>query len=176
MEESSVQTLVAMETSKPLKKLNRSAGALYLVLTVLILAVISIGNLLFSRWQISRYFVQPPLYVLIAFASIFVYRGHYVSFRYTLTDQTLAIERIAGNTERTYAAVLLTEIESIHTLERQMLKKTHVLRAYVRSVRELKAVFLRIGENKTAIVISPSEDFNTKLITQWETAINKESK
>ena len=176
MEENTVQTLVAMEISAPARKLNRSQGALYLALTALILAVISIANVLYARWQIPRYFVQPPLYALIAAVCAYIYQRHYVSFRYTLTDQTFAVERVAGNTDRALAAVLLTDIESIDAPRRDLPGKTHVLRASVRTARESTLVFSRLGEDETAILISPSEEFLQKLKAQWQIAAGRESK
>lgn len=176
MEENTVQTLVAMEISEPARKLKRSQGALYLALTALILAVISIANVLYARWQIPRYFVQPPLYALIAAACAYVYRRHYISFRYTLTDQTFAVERVAGNSDRALAAMLLADIESIDAPHRALPGRTRVLRASVRKARESKVVFSRMGEDETAILISPSEEFFLKLKTQWQIAAKRGSK
>ena len=140
MEENTVQTLVAFEIAQPRKRLNRSAGAVYFLLTVLVLAVISVANFAATHWQIPREWVQLPLYAILIAASILVYRRHYVCYRYTLTDQTFAVDRIAGNRERTMAAIDLSEIDDIrgdhegdkpatHAIYASVLARTHILHA-----------------------------------------------
>ena len=113
MEENDVINLIAMETAEPKRKLNRSAGAIYAVLIALILGVIMLANFLYMKWQIPRFAVQPALYAAIAICGVIVYRRNYISFRYTLTDRMLAIEKIAGNREQTMIAVSLEDIRSI---------------------------------------------------------------
>jgi len=170
MEENTVQTLVAIEIVEPTGKRDRSVGAMYLVLTALILAVISFANFLFTRWQISRYLIQPPLYILIAIGCVWIYRRHFVSYRYTLTDQTFAVDRVAGHTDRALAAVLLTEIESISTWDRSIKMQAHLYRASVQPAEKSIFVVAHPEGMRTILLISPSEAFLSELHNQWQAA------
>ncbi len=171
MANDTIQTLIAMEMADPERKLNRSEGALYLVLSALILVVISIGNLLFSRWQIPRYLVHLPLYTLIAIACLYIYRRHYLSFRYTLTDQTFAVERVAGNSDRSLVAVPLADINYLAAYTHAARSKLPIVNASVRKKRESILIVTRFEGEAIALIISPSEDFLTKLSAQRETAV-----
>jgi hypothetical protein len=93
--------------------MTRSAGAVYFALIVLMLACISIGNLLYAKWQIPRYLTQPILYGLIAICGLYLYRRHFVCFRYTLTDAHFAIEQVGGNKEKTIAVVMIRDIRQV---------------------------------------------------------------
>lgn len=166
MEENTVQAFIATETARPPNRLNRSIGALYIILMALILAVISAANLLDTRWQIPRYLVQPFFYVLIAIVSVYIYRRHYVCFRYTLTDQTLLIERLAGGSERMVAAVLLTDIMAIETSEREKRFFQHAINASILSRKDSTLLHVGRGTGEVMIWISPSEIFLRQLKTQ----------
>ena len=174
MEENAIHTLVAIELSESNKKPKRSEGALYLALTAAIMAVISVGNYLFAHWQIPRAAVHLPLYALIAVVCIYYYKRHYISFRYTLTDQTLAVERISGKTDATLAAVRLADIESVSEFEQATTGKARVFNASVRTKRESIVVVAPFEEEKAMLFISPSEDFLLKLNTQWQKAVKRE--
>ena len=174
MANDTIQTLIAIEMVDPKRKLNRSEGALYLALSALILAVISIGNLLFAHAQIPRYLVHLPLYAMIAVVCLYIYRRHYISFRYTLTDQTFAIERIAGNKERALAAVRLADIASIAAYAHSEKKEATIQNASVKPKQNALLLLARSDGEETALLISPSEDFLSKLTAQWETAVREE--
>lgn len=166
MEENDVLTLIAMETAEPKRKLIRSAGAVYVVLIALIIGTISLANLLYARWQIPRYVVQPPIYVLIAICGVYAYQKHYLSYRYTLTDRMFAIERIAGSGERTMVAISLYEITNIAPYERgnaqEGIRNASVLPRW-------RSVLILLEENgrESAYRISPSEEFLEQLNAQW---------
>ena len=167
MGEITVQILVAMETSEPKKRLNRSVGALYVVLMALILAVISTANLLYAKWQVPRFLVQPPLYALIAIGSLVVYRRHYVSFRYTLTDQTLAVERLTDRNEKAVVSLFLKDISAIGSC----LVKPSGRRAIYASFRPKKsstAICARLEKEEIVLWISPGEAVLQKMIAQWK--------
>lgn len=170
MEENAVITLIAMETAEPKRKLTRSAGALYVVLIVLILGVISLANLLYARWQIPRMIVQPALYLVIALCGAYLYRFHTISFRYTLTDQMLAIERITRKHEQTIAAVFLDEISEIGANRPAVWRVNHDKSASILLRR--KSILIIIPEHGQDVLysISPSEEFLEKLTAQWQTA------
>ena len=113
MDENAVVNLLAIETAVPKRRIIRSAGAVYLALIVLMIACISIGNLLEANWQIPRLLTQPILYAMIAISGAFLYRRHFICFRYTLTDEQFAIEQTGGNREKTIAVIMISEIHTI---------------------------------------------------------------
>ena len=113
MDENTVVNLLAIETAVPKRRIARSAGAVYLALIVLMLGCISVGNLLYASWQIPRYITQPILYAMIAICGVFLYRRHFICFRYTLTDEQFAIEQTGGSREKTIAVIMISEIQKI---------------------------------------------------------------
>ena len=175
MEENTVQTLVAFEIAQPRKRLNRSTGAVYLLLTALVLAIISAANLAATHWQIPREWVQLPLYAILIAAGIWVYRRHYVCYRYTLTDQTLAVDRIAGNRERTMAAIDLSEIDDIFGDSEGGKPTMHAIYASVLPKRKSARLTARLDGRETVLYISPSEDFFTTLQAQLQQYAKRES-
>ncbi len=175
MEENTVQTLVAFEIAQPRKRLNRSAGAVYFLLTALVLAVISAANFAATHWQIPREWVQLPLYAVLMIASILVYRRHYVCYRYTLTDQTFAVDRIAGNREQTMAAIDLSEIDGIFADHEGDKPATQAIYASVLPKRKSVRLTARLDGRETVLYISPSEDFFTTLQAQLQRYAKRES-
>lgn len=175
MEENTVQTLVAFEIAQPQKRLNRSAGAVYFLLTALVLAVISAANFAATHWQIPREWVQLPLYAILIAASILVYRRHYVCYRYTLTDQTFAVDRIAGNRERTIAAIDLSEIDGTPADHEGGRTATRTVYASVLPKRKSARLTARLDGRETILYISPSEDFFTTLQAQLQQYAKRES-
>ena len=175
MEENTVQTLVAFEIAQPQKRLNRSAGAVYFLLTALVLTVISVANFAATHWQIPREWVQLPLYAILIAASILVYRRHYVCYRYTLTDQTFAVDQIAGNRERTIAAIDLSEIDGIPADHKDGRTAMRTIYASVLPKRKSARLTARLDGRETVLYISPSEDFFTTLQAQVQQHAKRES-
>lgn len=170
MEEKTVQRLIATETVEPVKRLNRSSGAAYIACIALIIGAIALANLFESRWQIPRYFVQPPLYALLVVVGMLVYRRHYVAFRYTLTDQTLAIERLAGDSQKAMTAVLLSDIDEISEGNTARFG-LFTVNAFVFRTNPCVTVRAVDGRQKETIVLSPGEAFLEQLTAQWQASI-----
>ena len=175
MEENTVQTLVAFEISQPQKRLSRSAGAAYFLLTALVVAVISAANFAAAHWQIPREWVQLPLYATLIAAGIFIYRRHYVCYRYTLTDQTFAVDRIAGNTERAIAALDLHEMHAIQVEHEASKAAGRTINASVLPKRKSVRLTAFLDGQETILYISPSEDFYTTLQAQLQQYAKRES-
>ena len=113
MEERTVINLLAIETVMPKRRIIRSAGAVYLSLIVLMIGCISVGNLVYENWQVPRYITQPILYGVIAICGVFLYRRHFIGYRYTLTDEEFAIEQVGSNREQTVAVLMIRDITKI---------------------------------------------------------------
>ena len=173
MESNEVISLIAMETAEPKRKLNRSAGSVYVLLIAVVIGTISLANLLYARWQIPRYIVQPAIYTLTAAIGLYLYLRHTISYRYTLTDSMFAIERIAFNGERTIVAAPLNDILEIERPVGAQRDRTRARSATVFSRRN--SMIIRIRENGAvqAYRISPSDEFVSKLFAQRQ-AVQKE--
>lgn len=175
MEEDTVQTLVAFEISQPAKKLNRSAGALLFLLAALVLFIILAANLLSTALEIPRETIQLPLYALLLAASCFVYRRHYVCYRYTLTNQTFAVDRISGNKERALFAVLLRDMALVQPGNTTRVRVKHVVHASVLSERRSIRMNATLDGHKTVFYLSPSKEFYATLQAQVQRHAERES-
>lgn len=167
MDENTVVNLLAIETVTPKWRIARSAGAVYIMLIALMIACISIGNLLYESFQISRHITQPILYALIAICGVYLYRKHYICYRYTLTDELLAIEEVGGKAEKTIAVIELVDIRAISAYESKGKTSGRIIHASLppRSAQTLVEASLD-GKN-ISLTISASEEFVNKLTAQW---------
>ena len=170
MDENAIITLVAMETIAPKRRITRSAGAIYIVLILLIIGCMLAGNLLYEQLAIPRYVTQPILYAIIAVAGYFVYRRNYLRYRYTLTTKTLAIEQISGNEEKTLAAIDLALIQNIHQNKQYRKSKEKTVYAYLPPEKNITWVLANEDGEETRYAISASEEFLVKLNEQWRQA------
>ena len=91
-----MQTLLAMETAEPRRRLIRSSGALYTVLILLVFGAIAAANALNTSFGVSRAAVEIPLYGMILLYGWYARRTDLTSYRYTLTNRVFAVERIVG--------------------------------------------------------------------------------
>ena len=170
MDENPVVTLVAIETAAPKRRIARSAGAVYIALIAMMIGCISLGNLLYSLWQISRYVTQPILYAAIAICGAYLYRRHYRCYRYTLTDEMFAIEQIGFGGEKTLAVVWLTDILRIFDQPEQKRVIGRIIRASLPPLKAATWVQTLVDGNEVMYRISASERFVEKLIAQWQNA------
>lgn len=171
MDESNIVDLIAMETVAPKRRIIRSAGAIYIALILLTIASISLGNLLYDRLSISRYITQPILYALFTVCGYIVYKRCFICFRYTLTNEELAIERI-GNTEKTIAAIPLYNIMLIRktSVERWLAGRT--VHAALPPMQNAIRIQARMGEEDVCYIISPSDAFLSQLQIAWQKAMH----
>ena len=168
MDENAVITLIAMETIAPKRKVTRSAGAIYIILIVLIIGCMSAGNLLYDLLGIPRYVTQPILYAGIAFAGYFIYRRNYLRYRYTLTDDMLALEQIGGSEERTIAAIDLAHINNIHQNKLKQKNAGKAVYANLPPRKNITWVLVSEDGKETRYAISASDEFIGKLNEQWQ--------
>jgi hypothetical protein len=167
MEENTVVNLLAIETIAPKWRIARSAGAVYVMLIAVMIGCISLGNLLYATVQIPRQITQPILYALIAVCGFYLYRRHYICYRYTLTDEQFAIEEVGGRIEKTIAVVSLNDIRRISSFY----DSTKITGKTIHAALPPKEAQTRItaisdGAETTYIVVA-SEEFIQKLTAQW---------
>ena len=170
MDENDIITLVAIETVAPKRRITRSAGAIYIILILLIFGCISAGNLFYERFLIPRYVTQPILYAMIASFGYLVYRRNYLRYRYTLTTKTLAIEQIGGNEEKTLAAIDLVYLLDIQQNPQKRKNNVKTVFAYLPPVERITWVLANEDGEETRYAISASEEFLVKLNEQWQQA------
>ena len=68
MDENDMHILICMENAAPKPRIIRSAGALYVILLLLVVGVIAAANALNERLSIPRGYVQIALYAVLLFA------------------------------------------------------------------------------------------------------------
>lgn len=159
MDENIIVNLLAMETDAPKRRITRSVGAIYVALIALMIGCISIGNLLYERWQIPRYLTQPILYILIALCGYYLYRRHYIRYRYTLTNEMLAIEQIGGSQERTIAAIMLGDIRTIGVGNAPHIARGKIIHASLPPHGNATRITVKTEVSETTYIIRVSEVF-----------------
>ncbi|HWQ98640.1 MAG TPA: hypothetical protein VN538_11180 [Clostridia bacterium] len=168
MEENTVVNLLAIETIAPKWRIARSAGAVYVMLIVLMVGCISIGNLLYNSFQIPRHLTQPILYALIAICGFYLYRRHYICYRYTLTEDQFAIEEVGGRTERTIAVIALADVRAITPSHDNTNATGKIIRASL-PPKETQTRVKAIADGiETTYIVSASEELIQKLTAQWK--------
>ena len=167
MESSPVINLISIETAEPKRRFQYSAGASYIILILLIVGAISLANLIEERWQIPRNYVKPLLTLLIAGCAVYVYRFHYITYRYTLTDEVFVIEQIAGTKTRLIAVLSLNEVTEISAKRDEQHQTVKQYNASV--VPKKNSIFVTTGSDGSVKIyrVSPSEEFIHQLNVQW---------
>ncbi len=173
MEENTFVNLLAIETAAPRWRITRSVGAIYISLIVLMIGCISIGNLLYQNWQIPRQITQPILYAIIAICAFFLYRRHYICFRYTLTSDQLAIEQIGGSKEKIIGAILLSEIKAIDVAQKRKQKRARLMDASLPPRKNVTWVLTLDRDRDIIYAISASNEFVQELKKTWYETRNK---
>ncbi len=163
MDESTIIDLLAIETIAPKRRIARSPGAIYITLIVFIIACMSIGNLLYVKLNIPRLITQPIGYIFIAICGYYLYRRHFLCYRYTLTNETFAIEQIGGNTGRTIAAISVNEITKIQDRGTRLSERITTARAALPPLKQATWIVADIDGKKIAYLVSISEAFSEKL-------------
>ena len=170
MEEIRVETFIAMDRAVPKRHIARSDGALYALLLIAIIGIIVAGNALSYRFNLPRLFVQLTLYAVLLALGWFVYRYCLVSFRYTLTERMLRIERIVGKKERAEENVHLSDIAWIRRIAECSGDIGKTRSEYTGRKADALAVRVRAAAKEYTLVLSPSGEFTEKLVRQWKTA------
>lgn len=173
MEENAFVNLLAMETAAPKWRITRSAGAIYLALIISVIGIISLGNMLYQYWQIPRLITQPILYSMTVACAFFLHQRHFICFRYTLTDEMLAIEQIGGNQEKTIAAIQLSAIKEIQTTNKKKQDRIKTVDASLPPKNETTWILTNDQNIETIFIIRATSDFVALLTKARESANEK---
>ena len=168
MEENTVVNLLAIETIAPKWRIARSAGAVYVMLIALMIGCISIGNLLYNSFQIPRHLTQPILYALIAICGFSLYRRHFISYRYTLTEDQFAIEEVGGRIEKTIAVLAIDDILAITPSHDNTKPAGKIIRASLPPKETQTRITAAADGSEMTYIVSASEELIQKLTAQWK--------
>ena len=105
---------------------------------------------------------------MIAVVAYYIYRRHFLRYRYTLTNDMLAIEQIGGKEEKILAAISLSDITQIQRSDDKHKRKGKIIRASLPPYKNAIKVITMIDEEAIPYEISASEEFSAKLIEQWK--------
>ncbi|MEN6339093.1 MAG: hypothetical protein ABFD03_03090 [Clostridiaceae bacterium] len=169
MDENDVHILICMENAAPKPRVIRSAGALYVILLLLVVGVIAAANALNERLNIPRGYVQIALYAALLLAGWYVYRFRLTAFRYTLTDRVFAIDRIVGQREWAEECAELINIMDITAASNLSGRSSARKNCSILPARKSSAIFIQDGTERRVLIVSPSEEFLEKLTMQWQT-------
>lgn len=168
-----VENHVMIEKVAPKRRFVRSDGALYALMLALVFGVIVLGNALNTRWGLPRLFVQLGLYAVLLALGYWVYRRCLVTFRYALTNRMLSIDRIVGKKIRGDENIHLSDIVAVRPFAGMQDEPGKLRRLYVDKKRDALAVTVLAGGKRYTVLMSPSEEFAGKLMTQWKIARKK---
>ncbi len=121
--EDMVYDVIVTEVAAPQKKYIRSEGALYALLLVGALIVISLGNRLLTVLSLPPVLIQGTLYGLLILVGYWVLRFRLTSHRYTLTDKAFFVTRLSGRSEKLLAEIPLSAIEYAGPYDEAKLKE-----------------------------------------------------
>ena len=170
MEQVKVERFVAMEVSAPKRRFVRSDAALYVLMLVAVLGVITAANALSARFNWPRLIVQVTLYVVLLALGYVVYRKFLMAYRYTLTERMLSVDRIVGKKERSESSVHLSDITAIRPYAERRGEAGKLRSLFMGKRADTLAVTVVAAGSRETLLLSPSADFCGKLIAQWKIA------
>ena len=169
--EDMVYDVIATELAAPKKKHIRSEGALYALLVLGALLIISLGNRLMLLLDLPPVLVQGVLYALLLLAGYWVLRFRLTSHRYTLTDRAFFVTRLMGRSEKLVAEVPLEDIEYAGPYDPEKLKALSCrMGPNVRAGKREDTTMLiyRGADGRQALCLSAGEELKGKLTEPWK--------
>ena len=162
-----IETLICTDMAEPKKRILTSDGALYVVLLIAVIGIIVAGNALSAWLDLPRLIVQIVLYAVLLVIGYLVYRYRLLAFRYVLTERMLYVERAVGRKRKNEEQTHLSSIELLRPYS-EADAAGKLLKLY--TGRQSDALMLRTREGGLlrTILISPSEEFRSKLTELWK--------
>lgn len=170
MEELRVQRYIRTDQADSKRRWIHSEGALAALLLCGALGVIVAGNALSVRLDVPRAYLQLPLYAALALLGWAAYRRCLTSFRYTLTDCELIVERVVGWRVRPGECAALSEIERIVPFAKLDRPVGGLRKLSARRKRDSLAIVMYAERRARVLLISPGEEFIEELMAQWTNA------
>ena len=166
-----VYDVIATELAAPKKKYIHSEGALYALLVLGALIVISLGNRLLSVLDLPPVLIQGTLYALLLALGYWVLRFRLTSHRYTLTDRAFFVTRLTGKSEKLMAEVPLRAIEYAGPYDEAKLKELGCrMGPNVRAgkIEETTMLIYREDGSLQCLCLSAGEELKGKLTEPWK--------
>lgn len=158
------------ETVEPAKRIIRSDVLLYVLVVIVVFAAIFLVSALILLFQLPELVSQLVLFAALLAFGWRLYRVRLLSYRYTLTERMLSVDRIVGRKQRPELAIHLSDISHIRPFA-QLPQDTPGKRVglYLGDRKSTTAVVYRVGGTPTILLLSLSDGMRQKLIEQWKT-------
>ena len=157
------------ETSEPPRSIIRSDLLLYVLVLLLVVLLIFVVSALIVVFELPELLSQLTLFAFLWAFGWRLYRVRLISYRYTLTERMLSVERIVGRRVKPELAVHLADITGIRpcsALSGEEGGKRE--RLYLGKKADATAVTYRVSGVPYTMLLSMSEEMRTKLIAQWK--------
>lgn len=158
------------ETVEPAKRFIRSDVALYVLVVVVVFAAILLVSALIVLLGLPEFVSQLVLFAALLVFGWRLYRVRLLSYRYTLTERMLSVDRIVGRKQRPELAVHLSDITHIRPAA-QLPQNVPGKRVSLclGDKTQATAVAYRAGGEASILLLSLSDGMREKLIAQWKT-------
>ena len=159
------------ETVEPAKRFIRSDVALYVLVVVVVFAAILLVSALIVLLGLPEFVSQLVLFAALLVFGWRLYRVRLLSYRYTLTERMLSVDRIVGRKQRPELAVHLSDITHIRPAAQLPQKSCRASASACAwgDKTQATAVAYRAGGEASILLLSLSDGMREKLIAQWKT-------
>lgn len=157
------------ETVEPAKRIIRSDVLLYVLVVVVVIAAILLVSALIVLFELPELMYQVVLFAALLAFGWRLYRARLLSYRYTLTERMLSVERVVSRKVRPEMAVHLADIAYIRPFAALPAGEGGKLeRLYLGNRKDATAITYRIGGVSSTMLLSMSDEMSRKLIAQWK--------
>ncbi len=169
--EDMVYDVIATEVAAPKKKFIRSEGALYALLVLGALIIISLGNRLMTVLNLPPVLIQGTLYALLIAVGYWVLRFRLTSYRYTLTDKAFFVTKLSGKSEKLMAEIPLETIEYAGPYDGEKLKASNCRmgpNVRIGKIEKTTMLLYRAEGALQCLCLSAGEELKGKLTEPWK--------
>ena len=157
------------ETSEPQRRIIRSDVLLYVLVLLFVVALIFLVSAFIVVFQLPELISQLTLFAFLWLFGWRLYRVRLISYRYTLTERMLSVDRVVGRRIKLELAVHLADITGIRPCaELPADEGGKRERLYLGKKADTTAVTYRVGGVPSTLLLSMSEEMRGKLIAQWK--------
>ena len=159
------------ELCEPPKERIKSDVALYAVVAAGALVLVTMVSYVFIKLEWNILFAEALLVLLFIVITLTLYRKRLVSYRYTLTDRMLSVDRVVGKKVTPEVSVHLSSISYIKPFpEVPVTDRRNMEQFYHGKREEARGISYRMAGMMHTLLISMSEDFRAELVQKWKAA------
>lgn len=158
------------ERVAPPRRFIRSDTALYVLLLLGALGIITLGNRCIRDLGATALYVQAGMYALLLGGGYLVYRFRLRQLRYTLTDKGFCVDFITGRGERPGVRIPLEDIFYAGPYDARRLKKENCgpgPHVRVGKLADTLMLLYRQEGKIRALCISPGPELRAMLTSPW---------